>query len=141
MLPAGNQPAKPLQPSEETLYRPAQPVAAKRSPVLRRMSAVAAVRSDHLNPVFFFHLPVQGIAVVGLIPDQSRRKLVEKAVPEGLFDELAFVRRSTLDTDGERKTVASGDGRELRPFVSLGRANPPTPFFRGRKGRVDESFF
>ena len=97
------------------------------------MSPVAAVRSNDLNPKFFFHLAVQGIVVVGLIPDQSRRKFVEEAVPEGLFDELAFVRRSSLDTDGKRKTVASGDSHELRPFASLGRANPKPPFLAAAK--------
>ena len=97
------------------------------------MSPVAAVRSNHLNPVFFFHLAVQGIAVVGLIPDQSRRKFIEEAVPEGLFDELAFMRRSSLDTDGERKTVASGDSRDLRSLASLGRANSKPPFFAAAK--------
>ena len=97
------------------------------------MSPVAAVRSDHLHPVFLYHLPVQGVAVVGLIPDQSRWKFVQETVPEGLFDELAFVRRSRLDTDSERNTVASGDSRDLCPFASLGRANPKPPFFAAAK--------
>jgi hypothetical protein len=78
-------------------------------------------------------LAVQGIAVVGLIPDQSRWKFVQETVPQGLFDQLAFVRRSSLDTDGERNTVASGDSRDLRPFASLGRPDPKPPFFAAAK--------
>ena len=52
---------------------------------------------------------------------------------EGFFDQLAFVGRSSLDTDGDRYTVANGDSRDLRPFASLGRTNPEAPFFAAAK--------
>jgi hypothetical protein len=90
---------------------------------------VAAVRSNHLHPVLFLHLIVQLIAVVGFVPDQSGGQLVEEAVAEGFFDQLTFVRRSSLDTDGDRYTVTNGDSRDLRPFASLGRTNSEAPFF------------
>ena len=52
---------------------------------------------------------------------------------DGFFDQLAFVRRSSLDTDGDRKTVANGDSCDLRPFASLGRTNPEAPFIAAAK--------
>ena len=50
-------------------------------------------------------------------------------MPENFFNELAFVRRSALDTNGERKTVISADGEDLRAFAALGRADREPPFF------------
>ena len=102
IFPAVGQAAVDLQPGEQPLDGPASAVAAQRPTVLRRLSAVAAVRRDHLDPVLLSHLAIQSIAVVGLVPDQSRRKLVEETVADGLFDQLRFVRRSSLDTDGDR---------------------------------------
>src|SRR5579864_7482792 len=83
----------------------------------------------HLNPELFPHLLIQAIAVVSLVSDQSLGKFVEEAMAEGLFDELVFVRRSSLDTDGDRYTVANGDSRDFRPLASLGRTNSEAPFF------------
>ena len=87
------------------------------------------MRRDHLDTVLFLHLPIQPVAVVSLVSDQSFGKFVEEAVAERFFDELAFVRRSSLDTDGDRYTVANGDNRDLRPLASLGRTNSEVPFF------------
>src|SRR5256712_10862688 len=38
----------------------------------------------------------------------------------GPFDELAFVRRSAFDTNGERKTVIIGESDDFRPFAAFG---------------------
>ena len=46
---------------------------------------------------------VQSVTVIGFVADQSRRERVEEAVPEDPFDKLPFVRRSALDTNGERR--------------------------------------
>ena len=42
-----------------------------------------ASESDHTQEI---------VDVVGFVPDQSFGKLVEEAVAEGFFDQLAFVR-------------------------------------------------
>ncbi len=54
----------------------------------------------------------------------------------GFFDELAFVRRSRLDTDGERNTVASGDSpdpgyAERLPVLQNGQDRPSLSAFSG----------
>ena len=129
IFPARGKAAIDLQPGKQPLHRPPSPVPPQGPTVLRRLFAIAAMGRDHLNPIPFLHLPIQPVAVVSLVPDQSFGKFIEKAVPEGLFDELAFVRRSSLDTDGDRYTVANGDSRDLRPLASLGRTNSEAPFF------------
>src|SRR5438477_520982 len=91
------------------------------------------MRRDDINPVLLLHLLVQLIAIVGFVSDQSLGKFVEEAVAENLFDELALVGRSSLDTDGDRYTVANGDSCDLRPFASLGRTNPKAPFLAAAK--------
>jgi hypothetical protein len=63
---------------------------------------------DHFDPVTLGQIAVQSVAVIGFVADQSRREGVEEAVPEDPFDELAFVRRSAFDANGERKTVIIG---------------------------------
>ena len=129
VLPARDQAAKPLQPGKETFEGPAPPVAAQRTAILRGVPPVTAVRRDHLHPVLFPHLTIQRIAVVGLVPDQSCRQVVEEAVVNGYFDKLAFVRRSSLETDSERNTVASGDSpdpghAERLPVLQNGQDRP-----------------
>ncbi len=123
ILPANHQPTKPVQPSEESLHAPTSAVATERATILRDPLAILFVRSNQLDIVGFKEIVIQSVTVVGGVADQSFRELVEEALPEDFFDQLAFVRRSALDTNGERKTVIIGDCHDLRPFAALGRAN------------------
>ena len=50
-------------------------------------------------------------------------------MPEEAFDELARMRRSPFDTDGERKTVIIGESDDFRPFATLGAPARNAPFF------------
>src|SRR5215469_18716802 len=84
---------------------------------------------DHFYPVAFGQIAVQSVTVIRFVADQSCREEVEEAVPEDPFDELAFVRRSAFDTNGERKTVIIGESDDLRPFAAFGRPNGEAPFF------------
>jgi len=133
VLPARDQAAKIVQPGEEPLYRPASSITTQGASILSRVLPVSAMGRDHLDVVLCPQVVVQGIAVVGFVSNQPGRELAEEAVPPRLFDELAFVRRSSLDTDGDRKTVASGDSRDLGPFPALGRADAEPPFFAAAK--------
>ena len=94
---------------------------------------------DHLNAIVLGQLTVQPVAVTGFVTDQSRRERVEEAVSEDAFDELAFVRRRALDTDGERKTVIIGESKDFRAFAAFGRPDRKAPFFGPREGGIDES--
>jgi hypothetical protein len=49
-------------------------------------------------------------------------------VSEDSFDELALMRRSAFDTNGERKTVISGDSDDLCPLASACGADRKAPF-------------
>lgn len=48
---------------------------------------------------------------------------------EETFNELAFVRRSAFDTNGERKTVIIGESDDFRPLAAFGGPDREAPFF------------
>jgi hypothetical protein len=96
---------------------------------LRRRSALSAMRCDHLDAVTLGQVTIQTVTVVGFVADQSCREGVEEAVSEDAFDELAFVRRSAFDSNGERKTVSIGESDDFRPLAALGRPDREAPFF------------
>jgi len=50
-------------------------------------------------------------------------------VPEDALDELAFVRRSAFDTNGERKTVIIGESDDFRFLATFGGPDREAPFF------------
>jgi hypothetical protein len=50
-------------------------------------------------------------------------------VPQDPFDELAFVRRSAFDTNGERKAVVVGESEDFRPLAAFGGPDREAPFF------------
>ena len=86
------------------------------------------MRCDHLDSVTLRQVPIQAVAVVSFVADQPRREGVEEALSQDAFDELAFVRRSTFDTNGERKTVIIGDSDDLGPLAALGGPHGKAPF-------------
>lgn len=132
ILPTNHQPTKPVQPSKESFHAPTSAIAAERATVLGEPFAIAFARSDQLDIVGFQQIVIQGITIVGGVANQSFGKFVEEALPEDFFDELAFVRRSALDTS-ERKTVISADGEDLRALAALGGPDRKAPFFAPEK--------
>jgi hypothetical protein len=72
---------------------------------------------------------VQAVTVLGFVADEPRRECMEETVPDDAFDELALMRRSAFDTNGERKTVIIGESDDFRPFAALGGPDRETPFF------------
>ena len=87
------------------------------------------MRCDHLDAIAVRQMSVQAVAVISFVTDQPRREGVEKAVSEDAFDELALMRRSAFDTNGERKTVIIGESDDFRPFAALGGPDREAPFF------------
>jgi len=118
-----------MQPSEKSFHSPASAIATQWTPVLRWRSPLSAMGCDHFDPVALGQIAVQSVTVIGFVADQSRREGVEEAVPEDPFDELAFVRRSAFDTNGERKTVIIGESDDFRPFAAFGGPDREAPFF------------
>ena len=87
------------------------------------------MRGDHLDAITLGQISIQAVTVIGFIADQSCREGVEEAVSEDAFHELAFVRRSAFDTNGERKTVIIGESDDFRPFAAFGGPDREAPFF------------
>ncbi len=129
VLPADHKPTKVMEPSEKSLDSPTFAVTPQRTTVLRRAPALSTMRGDHLDAIALGQISIQAVAVICFVADQSRREGVEETVSEDAFDELAFMRRSAFDTNGERKTVIIGEGDDFRPFAALGGPDREAPFF------------
>jgi hypothetical protein len=127
-LPSDHKPTKVMEPSEKSLHSPTSAVAAQRATILGRRPALSAMGCDHLDAVTLGQVTIQTVTVVGFVADQSRREGVEEAVPEEAFDELAFVRRSAFDTNGERKTVIIGESDDFRCLAAFGGTDREAPF-------------
>src|SRR5215469_6563740 len=117
-----------MQPSEKSFHSPASAIATQWTPVLSWRSPLSAMGCDHFDPVALSQIVVQSVTVIGFVADQSRRERMEEGVPEDSFDELAFVRRSALDTNSERKTVIIGESDDFRPLAAFGRPDARPPF-------------
>ena len=128
VFPADHQPTKVMQPGKQ-LFDSASSVATQCTTILGRRPALSAMRCDHFDAVALSQISIQEVTVIRFVPDQSRWEGVEEAVPEDPFDELAFVRRSALDTNGERKTVIIGESDDLRSFTAFGGPDREAPFF------------
>jgi len=128
VLPADDQPAKVMKPGKKSFHAPTSTVAPQGTAILSGLSALTAMRCDHLDAITVIQISVQAVAVVSFVADQPRREGVEEAVPEDAFDELALMRRSAFDTNGERKTVIIGESDDFRPLASLGRPDREAPF-------------
>jgi hypothetical protein len=129
VLPADHEPTKMMESSEKSFHSPTSAVAAQRTTVLCRFPALSAMGCDHLDAVTLGQVPIETVTVVGFVADQSRREGVEEAVSEDTFDELAFVRRSAFDTNGERKTVIIGESDDFRSLAAFGGPDREAPFF------------
>jgi len=120
-----------MEPSEKSLHSPTPTIAAQRATILRWQPALSAMRCDQLDAVALGQLSIQAVTVIGFVADQSCREGVEEAVPEDSFDELAFMRRSAFDTNGERIIGKSDDFRSFAAFGGPDREAPFSPRERG----------
>src|SRR2546425_6337537 len=118
-----------MQPGEKSFDSPTSAVATQRATILRRPSALSAMRCDHFDAIALGQLSIQAVTVGGFVADQSCREGGEEAVSEDAFDELAFVRRRAFDTNGEGKTVIIGEYDDFRPFTAFGGPGLQGPLF------------
>ena len=119
VLPANYEPTKMMEPSEKSFHSATATIAAHRATILRWQPALSAMRCDQLDALSLGQLSIQAVTVIGFVADQSCREGVEEAVPEDRFDELAFMRRSAFDTNGERKTVIIFKRDDFRSFATF----------------------
>src|SRR5215208_2342713 len=121
-------PSKVLQPGKQAFHFPTSFVSAQDSTILgSRLLAIGLVRSDHLDALFLQSF-IERIAIIGSITDQSFRFFFGESLFHGLFHQLHFMRRSTSNEYGERKTSAICHCHELCTFAPLGFSHPVAPF-------------
>lgn len=88
---AGNQAAEILKPGEQAFHLPPPAVPTQGPSVLRLgFAPIALVRGNHFD-VLGSQARIQGIAIVGAIPDQPEGEGREEAGGQGGFDEGDFV--------------------------------------------------
>ena len=130
---ADHEAAEVTEPGEEALNLPAAPIPTERTPILRLGAHTSpAVWRDHLDTQCG-QSRVKPVRVIGPIPDQSSREVVDKAGVAGRRDEGNLVRRSRCGTDGERKTKTVCHCQEFRPFAPLGLSHTFAPFLATTK--------
>jgi len=120
---------KVLQPGKEALDLPSVSVAPQGSSILGAwLLTVGLVRCDQLNTLFSQPF-IQWITVIGAVTDQFSRTLLGKTAFERAFDQSDFMRRSTFNGYGDRKTSAICHCHELCTLAPLGFSHPAAPFF------------
>src|ERR1022692_100751 len=130
MVPAADQSAEVVKPSEEAFDFPATAVTAQFTTVLGVLSAaIGLVGRDQQDTVLFSQALVERIAVVGAVADHSFGFGLRETVFDGGFDEFRFMRRSAGDATGDRKTMAVCDRHDFTAFSSASRADSRAPFF------------
>ena len=114
-LVAGHEAAELLEPREEPFDLPAAAVPAQGPPVLGGHPAAPTVWCNE-DDVVSREARIEGVAIVGPIPDHSPRTAPRDARRERRLDEGDFMRRSTCDGNGDRKTSAVCKGHDLGPL-------------------------
>ena len=68
IFPAGDEPARVVEPGEEAFDLPAAPVTPQRTAILRR-AAARAIRGNHLDAVLVAQLGIQQVTIVAAVAD------------------------------------------------------------------------
>lgn len=133
MLIANGYSAEVLQPSIQSFDFPSVFVSPKLASVLcGGFDAVSTMWSDQFD-TFHSQFLVQWIAVIGSVSDQALRLCHDKSRCESCFHKGDFIRRSTFNVNGDRKTRAVCQRHDLRTFAALGLSHGPAPFFATTK--------
>src|SRR3990172_1579712 len=138
------QAAVPAKPGEKALDSPAALVAPQGPSVLGWGAfAVVLVGRDHLDSPFLFEPLVEAVAVVGFVSDHPLGQVLDETLLQGGLDQFHFMRASTFNPKGERKTLAVRHCHDLGPLAPLGRADFEPPFFAGTQvpGQMPEDLF
>ena len=128
VLPADDESAEVMEPSKQPFHLPAPPVAAE-GPAILGLAPAAPVGRDHFDAVDLRELPIELVRIIGLVADEPVRHSVEEASGQNILHKLAFGWRSAVDSNGEGKTVTSGDSDDLRALAAPGGADGKAPFF------------
>lgn len=125
----GHEAPEVLQPGEEAFDLPAALVPAQGPSVLRDVHPIRAMRRNEFDPALGEEPRIERIRVICAIADQSVRRSPDEELVKGLLDEGDFVRGSTCNAYGERKTIAVCHCHDLGPLAAAGGADAAAPFF------------
>ena len=128
IFPSIHQTTKVMHPGKEPLDSPSPLIAAQRTAILWAVFSTATVGSDHFDVVLLGEPLVERIGVVGFIADKSFWEFFKEASGQNVFHKFALGWRSAVDSNGERKTVTSGDSDDLGTLTATGRADSQAPF-------------
>ena len=130
---AGAHSAEVLLSGIQSFDFPATPVSPQRASILRGgFDAVSAVPSNQFDTLTL-QTPIQRIAAVGSIPDQTLRFCQDKSRCESCLHKGDFIWRSTFNANGERKTIAVCQRHDLRTFATFGLSPTARPSFLRRQ--------
>lgn len=123
-----------IKPGKEAFYSPAAAITTKRPSILRwGLSSVCSMWCYKLYRIVFPELFVKCIAVISLVANQAKRSFVN---PESLnrgLNKRYFMRRSTGDANGERKTSAVCNCHDLTTLPTLCVPDFKPPFLAPAK--------
>ena len=125
--------------TQRTSSRCPPSVATQRATVLRPLLPGPPVRSDQLHATAG-QFRIQSVRLVGVVPDETRRKLPDKPLSERGVYQFDFMGRGALDVDGDRDALTIGDGHDLRPLAALRLAHAGATLLGRREAPVDERF-
>lgn len=130
-FPAGNEPSVIAEPGNRALDFPAAFVTAKRSSVLTlEPFAVAPMRSDQFNPLFFEFIS-KGVRVVSFVANQMPGFSAGRL--QRLVRQFHLMRGGRMKGHSQRNTFAVCQNHELCAFAPLGFADFWPPFLAGIK--------
>jgi hypothetical protein len=109
-LPASDEAAEIMQPGEQSFDFPAA-VTPPLLAILGFVSAVAAIRCDHLDAVLAPQLPVQRVAVIGRIADHTPGL--------GRANRLSMVFSMSFVSWGEALAMPQGIGKPWRSAITM----------------------
>ena len=125
-----------LQPCKEPFHFPAAFISSQWSTILGwgvlPVSHQTVWRNHFYFPLFFQFL-IKTVTVVGLIADQFFRQFIDKAVIKSFIHQLHFMRRSTFDANGDRKTTAVCNCHDLGAFAFFSGPDAGPPFLADAK--------
>jgi hypothetical protein len=122
-----------LQPSVQPFDLPTPLVSPQLTPILcLGLYSVSSVRGNQFN-AFNPNFGIQWITVVSTISNQSLWLGCDKSRCDSRFHKGDFMRRSTFQVNGDRKTRAVCHCHDLRTFAPLGLSHCPPPFLADTK--------
>ena len=87
------------------------------------------MRCHKLNTALSLKPLIQWVAVVGSVCNEFLRRFIHKQCIQRLLHQIHFMRRSTRNAYGDRKTMSVCDCHDLGALAPLRLANTKTPFF------------